>query len=190
MDRFVLKRPAAKQPGVDSSSVALLATTASNRGTLHTSSRDCSSVELPAVSIHSALDTIGQCKNWLSGLSPDVIEDEPALKKLEGALAVLVFPLGKTPEQRDVKKLCKPRGVKQTLHGKSRAIQQLIDELGAKAVGECKRMRITIAPAVSGPSVVAWSYFDVSEQHENLMSLASWRVQVREVYKWALLRKL
>ena len=89
MDRFVLKPPAAKQPGVDSSSVALPATTASNRGTLHTSSRDCSSVELPAVSIHSALDTIGQCKNWLSGLSPDVIEDEPALKKLKGALAVL-----------------------------------------------------------------------------------------------------
>ena len=98
--------------------------------------------------------------------------------------------MGKTPEQRDVKKLCKPRGVKQTLHGKSRAIQQLIDELGAKSVGECKRMRITIAPAVSGPSVVAWSFFDVSEQHENLMSLASWKVQVWEVYKWALLRKL
>ena len=99
-------------------------------------------------------------------------------------------PLGKTPEQRDVKKLCKPRGVKQTLHGKSRAIQQLIDELGAKAQGEYKRMRITIAPAVSGPSVVAWSFCEVSEQHENLMSLASWRVQVREVYKWALLRQL
>ena len=80
--------------------------------------------------------------------------------------------------------------MKQTLHGKSRAIQQLIDKLGATAVGECKRMRITIAPAASGPSVVAWSFFDVSEQHENIMSLASWRVQVREVYKWALLRKL